>query len=73
MKSMKTNGQVLSEKEMKEVKGGQKYKVSDILIENGKVNYCMFCGHKFESEELEPDDKGYIVCSKCGGRTSVEE
>ena len=36
MKTMKTNGQVLSEKEMKEVKGGTPYQVEAELLEKGK-------------------------------------
>ena len=39
MKKTIQNGQVLSEKEMKEVKGGTPYQVEAELIEKGKWKY----------------------------------
>ena len=64
MKSMKTNGQVLSEKEMKEEKGGNKF-TSDrtavvcpvcgcpVLLVVGGEYTCQECGGIITEEELE--------------------
>lgn len=66
MKSMKTNGQVLSEKEMKEVKGGARIEISIPDIVAGVLNFCPFCGYAFEGHyDL---DEGDVMCPQCGAQ-----
>ena len=48
MKTMKTNGQVLSEKEMRDVKGGVRIEISVSDIVGGALNFCPVCGYAFE-------------------------
>lgn len=70
MKSMKTNGQVLSEKEMREVKGGHIFTVHG----SGEAICCPCC--EASSEYLENvsktvDGKGNVTareykCNVCG-------
>ena len=68
MKKTILNGQVLSEKEMKEVKGGTPYQVEAELIEKGKWKYCPACAYAFTEEELDSLKAGNEVkCRKCKG------
>ena len=59
MKSMKTNGQVLSEKEMKEVKGGKVFTVSEPT-----AKICPLCESR--NIKLVVDTKYKYLCEDCG-------
>lgn len=64
MESMKINGQVLSEKEMREVKGGA------IVIppEGYAPGKCSICG-----STTYIYDSGIYMCANCGNRMTEEE
>ena len=62
MKNQKNLGQPLSEKEMKEVKGGNVF--GSVLT----AKYCPNCGHS--SFKLE---NGIYTCNICGGIITEEE
>lgn len=63
MKKTVLNGQVLSEKEMKEVKGG-----AEITLD-GRFYYCPICGKEVSADEIL---KGvfYAKCGNCGALLS---
>lgn len=67
MEKKHLKGQVLSEKEMRKVKGGTPYKVGAEVIENGKWKFCPACAYEFTDEELEALKNGDTVkCQDCG-------
>lgn len=62
MKKTNLNGQVLSEKEMKEVKGG-----AWIIVAGPPQNWiCDVCGNPLTDFHHEPDGTYVSVCSYCG-------
>lgn len=69
MKSKNLNGQMLSEKEMREVKGG--YPNENPYEENLKK--CVVCGKELEGKP-HPHDGGYrIFCYYCGTPVDVDD
>lgn len=67
MKSMKANGQVLSEKEMREVKGGYIREV------NWVIKVCEMCGTPYKEDDVEIKGGTYIyTCHNCGNSTEAE-
>ncbi len=62
MKTMKTNGRVLSEKEMREVKGGNKFTSEKTAV------VCPACGWPILLVV-----GGKYTCDKCGGIITDEE
>lgn len=70
MKKTNLNGQVLSEKEMKEVKGGTRNE--NEFEEN--LNRCTNCGHTFDEVFEKENGTGYYVyCPKCGSKVDVDD
>lgn len=64
MKTMKTNGQVLSEKEMRDVKGG-----TIVIPKEGYTpGKCSVCG-----STTYIFDSGIYICACCGKRMTEEE
>lgn len=72
MKDSKVNGQVLSEKEMREVKGGATYEIDLETLVSGVLNFCMYCGHPFNGY-YEFNDEGKVVCLNCGCKNSIDD
>ena len=70
MKTMKTNGQVLSEKEMREVKGGHITYSTDLL----GFDICEECGASLVGLKAEPiAGLGYRVkCIHCGSIIEIK-
>ena len=71
MKKNHLNGQVLSEKEMKEVKGGAWY----LIYPNGKLPEvpfpCEVCGHPIK--ELTYNGDNFLgICENCGSRKEIQ-
>lgn len=60
MKKSNANGQVLSEKEMREVKGGAEITLS------AEFFYCPRCGHPVISKEVIKDVLYVATCKSCG-------
>lgn len=72
MKKENLNGQVLSEKEMREVKGGMTYDIDAETLASGVVKYCMACGHPFGGT-YTIDENGFVVCPNCSCRTPIDD
>ncbi len=71
MKTMKTNGQVLSEKEMRDVKGGVRIEISVSDIVGGALNFCPVCGYAFEGHY--DFESGKVLCPQCGAQVPKTE
>lgn len=68
MKSMKTNGQVLSEKEMKEVKGGYSWESKVIPA------ICPVCEHgEFYLGQVQDNGERKILCLNCGAIVDINQ
>lgn len=75
MKKANLNGQVLSEKEMREVKGGRKLQGSD----KDDMNFCPVCGYHYTDEDKKNEDifeeidgDWFATCPNCGSKNVVE-
>ena len=70
MKSKNLNGQMLSEKEMREVKGGTRNE--NLYKEN--LKRCTNCGYFFDEVFDKENGPGYyIYCPKCGSKVDVDD
>lgn len=70
MRTNNFNGQILSEKEMKEIKGGTRNE--NLYKEN--LKRCTHCGHEFlEVFEKENEPGYYVYCPKCGSKVNVDD
>ena len=72
MNKLNANGQVLSETQMKEVKGGATYDIDLETLASGVLNFCMYCGNPFNGH-YEFDDAGNVECQKCGCKNSIDD
>ena len=69
MKKNHSNGQVLSEQEMKEVKGGEWY----VIAGTPKAFYCDACGNLIYKFEYNALTETYVaVCDLCGCSKEVK-
>ena len=70
MKSKNLNGQILSEKEMREVKGGTRNE--NLYKEN--LKRCTNCGYFFDEVFDKENGPGYyIYCPKCVSKVDVDD
>ena len=67
MEKKNLNGQVLSEKEMREVKGGYIREVDWV------IKVCEMCGTSYEKGDVEIKGSTYIyTCHNCGNLTETK-
>lgn len=70
MKTTNLNEQILSEKEMREVKGGTRNE--NLYKEN--LKRCTNCGYFFDEVFDKENGPGYyIYCPKCGSKVDVDD
>lgn len=74
MQKVNLNGQVLSEKEMREVKGGVIIEGDDPTI----MNFCPACSEAYDKTDkryfIGPDEDGFYIaiCKNCGSVNKVK-
>ena len=67
MKNSNVNGQVLSENQMKEVKGG-----NWIIVANPTMKWiCDVCGEKI-TEFMHEGENYVAICSNCGSTNEIQ-